>query len=198
MINLLPPDVKKEYIYAKINVTLRNWILICLIALVGLGAIATYGMVSLKQSKRHNNAEIVAAQNTLQKEKFSQVEQQVQDFSNSFQLVVKVLSQEILFSKLISQMGAAMPKNAYLNGIKIDLPQGGLNISANAVDFKSATQVQVNLADPNSKLFSKVDIVNITCGLDSVDKNYPCNINMRALFSTDNPFLFIISGAITN
>ncbi|HYH36468.1 MAG TPA: hypothetical protein VD706_03145 [Candidatus Saccharimonadales bacterium] len=45
------------------------------------------------------------------------------------------------------------------------------------------------MADPKNKIFSKADIVSITCSDDNSD--YPCTINIRALFAPNNPFLFI-------
>jgi hypothetical protein len=54
--------------------------------------------------------------------------------------------------------------------------------------------VQVNLADPTNKIFSKADIVSITCSSsNALSPLYPCTVNVRALFVTNNPFLFINS-----
>ncbi len=50
MINLMPPDLKTGYTYARRNVVLRKWAVAFLVALVGLGVLTTYGMLTLKQS----------------------------------------------------------------------------------------------------------------------------------------------------
>ena len=71
----------------------------------------------------------------------------------------------------------------------------GLALTANATSYTTATQVQVNLADPSNKIFAKVDIENITCTQGgSTDPQYPCTVQLRALFSNNNPFLFIHQG----
>jgi Tfp pilus assembly protein PilN len=193
MINLLPPHVKSGYRYARRNVILRRWLMLFLVALIGLGAISTYGLLTLHQSSVHYNKEIAAAQQVLSKQKYGETKKQVGDISGSFKLVVQVLSQEVLFSQLLKQIGATIPNNAYLTGLNISQTKGAIDISASATDYKTATQVQVNLADPKNRIFSRADINNITCGVNAQDPRYPCTISIRALFSPNNPFLFINS-----
>jgi hypothetical protein len=193
MINLLPPELKTGYVYARKNVVLRTWIVLALIALAGLGALATYGLLDLKQSTDRYDKQIAATQAVFKQERSTEIQQQVKDISNNFKLAVKVLSQEILFSKLIKQIGTAIPNNANLTGLTITQTKGGIDISAEAKDYKTATQIQVNLADPNNKIFSKADLVSITC--DDDKSAYPCKVNIRALFAQNNPFLFTNEGS---
>lgn len=194
MINLLPPEVKSSYRFARRNVALRRWVVLCLLALVGLAAIATYGLASIQQSTNDYEKRVAASKDLLQKEQYTATQKQVKDMSNDFQLVVKVLKQEILFSQLLKQVAATIPYNSNLTGLNISQTTGAIDINAIATDYNTATQVQVNLADPDNKIFSKADIVNITCGGSSIeDPRYPCNVTVRALFAPNNPFLFINS-----
>lgn len=194
MINLLPPAIKSNYHYAQRNVVLRRWVIAFAVALLGLGAVATFGLLSLQQSTTDYNKQIAEANEYFEKEKFAGTQAQVQDISNSFKLAVQVLKQEVLFSELLKQIAATIPPSANLTGLNIVQTQGALDITANARDYNSATQVQVNLADPRNKIFSKADIVNINCdSTNAANPAYPCSVNIRALFVTDNPFLFINS-----
>ena len=199
MINLLPPDLKKGYSYARRNVTLRRWVIMCLLALIGLGAIATYGLLALEQSSEQYRQQINDSEVVLQKEQFPATQQRIQDINNSFKLVIKVLGQEVLFSQLIKQIATTIPARANLTGLNISQAQSAIDISANAADYNTATQVQVNLADPQNKIFSKADIVNINCGgnasagANNTSSQYPCTVTVRALFAPNNPFLFINS-----
>ena len=194
MINLLPPQLKDNYRYARRNVVLRRWIISTLIAFVGLGAIATYGSLTIHQSINHYNNQIAATQTVFKNENYLQIQSQVKNISGDFKLVVKVLGQEVLFSKLLQQIAATIPQNANLTGLTINQIQGGIDITANATDYSTATQVQVNLADPTNKIFSKADIVSINCSsISAVNAKYPCIVSIRALFAPNNPFLFINS-----
>jgi hypothetical protein len=193
MINLLPPDLKSNYIYARRNVGLRRWVVMFSISLVILGAIGTYGLLSIHQATLDYQKQADNAKAVLDKEDLAGTQKRIQDISNSFKLVVKVLGQEVLFSQLIKQIGTAMPANTNLTGLTIQDTTGGLDIVAEAKDYSTATQVQVNLADPRNKIFSKADIVTISCNPDN--GAYPCTVQVRALFSPNNPFLFINSNA---
>lgn len=194
MINLLPPQVITDYRYARRNVILRRWVVAFVIAFAGLGALGSYSLFSLRQSTADYTKKVENTQLYFEKEKYAGTQTRIQDVSNSFKLVVKVLSQEVLFSQLLQQMGSAIPDNANLTSLNISQTQGALDISAVATDYATATQVQVNLADPRNKIFSKADIINISCGgTTSTNPKYPCNVNIRALFAEDNPFLFINS-----
>lgn len=197
MINLLPPDVKDSYRYARRNVALRKWAVLFAVALFGLGAIGTYGLLALQQSTNDYNRQIAVKEELFKKEDFSGTQAKVRDISSSFKLVIKVLSQEVLFSKLLQQIAAAIPSNAKLTGLNINQTKGGIDITAVATNYSTATQVQINLADPNNKIFSKADIVSISCGGANVtDKRYPCTVNIRALFANNNPYLFINSKGV--
>jgi len=128
MINLLPPELKTGYRYARLNVGLRKWVAMFLVALVGLGALATYGLLTFQQSSNHYNQRIADSKLTLQKEQFNGTQKQVQDISNSFKLVVNVLGQEVLFSQLLKQIAAAIPNNANLTGLTISQTKGAIDI----------------------------------------------------------------------
>lgn len=194
MINLLPPDVKDSYRYARRNVALRRWVAMFGLALLGLGLIATLGLFTLQRSTAHYNNQIASTEAFFKKENFEGTQAQVKDISNSFKLVVKVLGQEVLFSQLLKQIAGTIPANANLTGLNINQAQSGIDITAVATNYSTASQVQVNLADPHNKIFSKADIVNITCGgTGATNPKYPCTVNMRALFANNNPFLFINS-----
>lgn len=193
MINLMPPEVKRGYGFARRNVGLRRWVFILLFTFVGLGAIATYGLLSIQQSTNQYDQQIAESEAAFKKQNFDEVQRQIQDITSSFKLAVEVLSKEILFSELLKQIGTTMPRNANLTNLSISQTQGGIDITANATDYNTATQVQVNLADPANKIFNKADIVSINCG-GSDTPGYPCSVTIRALFGANNPFLLINQG----
>lgn len=190
MINLLPPEVKQDYAYALRNTGLRRWVAGFLLGLAGLGIIATYGLVTMHRSINSYTDKVATAQATLKKEKLTQTEAQVQDITDNLRLVDKVLSQEVLFSKLLKQIATVIPANSVLTSLNISQATSGVDIAAAATDYGTATQVQVNLADPANKIFSKADIVSISCQ-SANNPHYPCTVQIRALFNANNPFLFI-------
>lgn len=200
MINLLPPEVKSGYRYARRNIALRRWVAAFLIVVVGLSALGTYGLLALHESTIRYNGQVAAVQAQLQKDKLNQTKSQVENMSNSLKLAVQVLSNEVLFSKLIQQIGAVMPSGTVLTGLTIDQVTGGLELTADSTNYTAATQIQINLADPTNKIFSKVDIESIkqnSAASSSANSIYQYKVQLRALFNSNNAFLFINQGKKT-
>lgn len=193
MINLLPPETKANFGYARRNLTLRNWVITLAFVLVGVGGLFTYGVINLHQSVLHYQNQVSAAQDNLKKEKQAETEKKVKDISSSLRLATQVLGTEVVFSKLITQIGAAIPPGAVLTSLNINKANAGLDLTANAKDAATATQVQVNIGSSNDKIFAKADIISITKKGTKTEKPdpYPYVVTLRALFNSNNQFLFI-------
>lgn len=192
MINLLPPELKQTYSYAHRNTGLLRTLMLFGVSIVGLAVISAAGFMYLHQTSIAYTAEAANREVTLKTQNQSAVIKQVQDISNSLKLAVQVLSKEVLFSELLKQLAVITPSNASLTGISIVQVEGAVDITAKTTDYGAATQLQINFADSQNKLFSQADIVSVTCTADSdTPTKYPCTAVIRALFVKDNPFLFI-------
>ena len=194
MINLLPPQTKATFRYARRSQGLRGWVAALVLTLIGVGALVTYGLLGLQQQVNSYQQQVVAAKTSLKTNKLSETEQQVKDISGSLKLATQVLSSEVLFSKLITQIGAAMPSGAVLASLNINKTTGGIDLNANARDYSIASQVQLNLSSSTNKIFAKADILSINCKTTKIaDKPnpYPCTVSLRALFNDKNQFLFV-------
>ena len=193
MINLLPPETKASFNYARRNLTLRNWVITLSFVLLGVGGLFTFGLINLHQSVGRYQNQVAEIQNNLKKDKQAETEKKVKDISSSLRLATQVLGSEIVFSKLITQIGATIPSGAVLTSLNINKANAGLDLTANAKDPATATQVQVNLSSSKDKIFAKADIINITRKSTRTDKPepYPYAVTLRALFNSNNQFLFI-------
>ena len=196
MINLLPSEIKEDIYYARRNTKIRSWIIACFAAMVGLAIIVVGGLIYMQQSITKHTSQLAEAQQILQTQKVSETEKRVEEISNSTKLAVQVLSREVLFSKMLRQIGAALPADSVLQELEIEKAQGGVTLNAAAGNFGSATQVQLNLQDEKNGVFEKADINDITCSDPNAPaaesaSRYPCEITLRALFNKDNPYLYI-------
>lgn len=196
MINLLPPQVRQDIMYARRNTKLRNWITATVLGLFGIAIIVVFGEFYLHRSTSTYAHRVADSQQQLKIQKLDETQKRVQDISGSLKLVVQVLGREVLFSELLQQIGAAMPPGSSLSSLNISKIQGGIDLNAVAKDYQIATQVQVNMQDPANQIFQKADILNVSCHSGTgVDPDYPCQVGVRALFNKNNKFLFIHSTA---
>lgn len=199
MINLLPPDIKQDIFYARRNTRLRNWIIAGAVALAGLGVIVVGGLIYMQQAVKNQMSQVEQSRQNLQAQKVDETQKRVEEISGNTKLTVEVLSREILFSKLIRQIGSALPANTALQSLQIDAVQGGIQLNALAADFNAGTQLQLNLQDPQNGVFEKADINSITCA-DPSDptstqagepKQFPCDVSLQALFGKNNSYVYI-------
>ncbi len=194
MINLLPPDEKSDIMYARRNTVLRHWVFALLAVLVGLLLFLAAGQVYIAQTTTHLNKQVTTERESLKEQKLDETQKRLADLSNNLKLIIQVLSREVLFSKLLRQVGSVMPQGSVLSSIELSKVEGGIDLSAEAADYNTATRIQVNLQDPSNKLFDKVDIIQVSCAPPVKDDPYPCKVTLRALFAKNNPFLFINDG----
>ncbi len=186
MINLLPPEIKQAYRSGRMNQHLVRWILVSVIGIFGAAVITAVGYLYMNQIANDYKSQISTSKEQLESQNLTETQQQVKEISNNLNLVVEVLSKQIVFSGLLQKLAALMPNETNLTGLSISQTEGAIDISADAKNYLCATQIHVNLSDPENQLFSKADIVSISC---SGTTAYPCTVQVRALFAADNPYM---------
>ena len=77
-------------------------------------------------------------------------------------------------------MAVALPSGAKLTGLNITQLAGGsgLDVSAEVANTTTATQVQVNLADPANKILPKPIFRVLPATQNAPDPNYPCSVTI--------------------
>lgn len=193
MINLIPPAQKEAITFARRNRILLDWIGKIIIGTLLLITIVGFGYLYLNRSVRTYASQVASTSDQLKVKNLDETQSRVNDISATLKLVVQVLSKEILFSKLLQKIGSAIPSGSVLTNLQISKLEGGIDLQFGAVDYQTATQVQVNLADSKNNLFDKADIVSTACTSpkSAADSRYPCTISIRALFAKNNPYSFI-------
>lgn len=183
--------MKDGYRYARRNRHLIHWVVVLLLGLLGAVALTGVGFLYLHQSTKQYEASVALVESDLKRKNYTQVQKEVTEISNNLKLTKQVLSKQVLFSELLKQLGALMPKDTRLIGLSISQANGAIDVSAKARSVDAATQIQVNLGDTGNKLFSKVDINSISCGSASENDDYDCAVTLRALFAPNNPFMLV-------
>jgi len=200
MINLMPDASKQDIRYARYNARLVRWTVGCLIVIAIMLATVVFGAVYIDSTKSSLSTSIEQSKTTIATQKLESVQKEAEELSQGVKLIVQVLSKEVQFSKLLQQIGALMPSGATLGEIQLSSKvNGALDLTANAVDYQTATQVQVNLQDTKASLFEKVDTLSVNCNdtqtNTTIDSRYKCQIMIRALFKKDAAVTFLSGGS---
>ncbi|QQS20068.1 hypothetical protein IPL85_01260 [Candidatus Saccharibacteria bacterium] len=188
MINLLPPQIKQAYRFGRINRHLTRWITALALGIVGAVLITAVGYMYLSQETTNYKKQVATTQSRLAEQNFTGLQEEVRNISNNLNLVVDVLSKQILFSELLTQIATLLPSETNLSALSISQVQGAIDITAAAKTYEAAAQIQVNLADPKNGVFSKADIISINC---SGTTGYPCTVSIRALFASNSSYMLI-------
>ena len=197
MINLLPPSRTAAIRYGRQNTSLRVWLVGVALAIVGLIIILAGGWVYIDHQSKVFQKDISSTNQQLQTQNVDKVKADAKEITGDINVIDKVLSQEIHFSDLIQAIGSYMPPGTVLGSLSLsDKVSGSLDLTANARDYASAAQIAVNLSDKKDDLFSKVDIISISCG-STIEKTYKCSSTFRALFSkaAQTKFLGVPTGS---
>jgi len=215
VINLLPPDLKEEYRFARLNTHLRHWLIGSLAGLVGLIALAVFGFLYMNHTIDTYQTTIAQNNRSLQAQDVDTIDKQVKDLSSNLSLMLKVLSREVLWADLLKQLGTITPSNVVLTNLSISQTQNAISITAQSKDYDAGAQLFTNLNAADNQIFSKADLNSISCtsststsggsgslssGISGGSYNsgsgstststYPCNVSIRALFVQNSPFLF--------
>ncbi len=197
MINLLPAAHAESIRYGRQNTSLRNWLIGLAGAIGGLVLIIAGGWVYLGQQQHNLQKDISNTQQELKAQNLTQVQKDAKEITGDIKVINKVLGTEIRFSDLVQSIGKDMPSGTVLSSLSLNNKvNGALDLSANTTDYPSAAQVAVNLSQSSSKIFSKIDIVNVSCGGINPNQAYKCTATYRALFSKDaqTKFLSVAKG----
>jgi len=183
MINLLPPSRAEAIRYGRQNSVLRRWLIGAAIAIGGLIVIIFSGWIYLNQESGNFQRDINTTNQQLQAENLAQVQKDAKEVTGDITVINKVLSQEIKFSELIQAIGNIMPADTVLGTLSLsNKVSGGVDITANAKYGNSVPQIVANLTDPQNQLFTKADVVSVSCDSNPTH-TYPCTVILRALFS---------------
>ncbi|MBX4190881.1 hypothetical protein KW794_02220 [Candidatus Saccharibacteria bacterium] len=189
MINLLPPDRAAAIRYGRQNTVLRVWLIGMATAIAGLIVILLAGWFYIHRQANTLQHGINATNQQLKAQNLTKVQADAKEITSDIKVINQVLGSEIRFSELIQTIGQDMPPGTILSSLKIGKVVGALDLTANAKDYPSAAQVAANLSDPNNGLFTKVDIISVTCSATSNQTGqlsaYPCAAILKALFSPD-------------
>jgi hypothetical protein len=204
VINLLPTAYADSLRFGRQNTVLRVWLLGMVAAIVGLVVIFAGGWEYINMQSGTLQKNIDTTNQQLKAQNLAQVQKDAKEITGDIKVINQVLGSEVRFSQLIQAIGNDMPAGTILGGISLTKVSGGIDLTVGAKDHVSAAQAAVNLSDPGNKLFSKLDIVSVSCNssastappsasstTDSFSVTYPCTGIFRALFSNDAKTKFL-------
>lgn len=180
MINLLPPNEKKQLRAARANVLLLRYNLLVLGALiflvVGLSGVYIY-LTTQKQA-----AEFTIQENSKRESKYSLVKQDADKFRSELSSAKNILNSQVSYSKAFIRFSSLFPASTALKD-KVELNESMYTTPVVlGVKVKNEAAAQAVLDSfKSSKYVTSVTKDSIGIG----DSEYPYTMNMTVLFSKE-------------
>lgn len=188
MINLLSQDRKANIRAARLNVILRRYVfgliltILAMIAAFGIGYAFTIMQRNAATAEREKNEQAVA--------QYSKVASEAKAFADNLTSAKAILSNEVLFSKLMTDIAKTMPRGSVLTNLSVtttDIGGKPINLSARTMDA-GATPLKIKSELEASPLFENVSINSISKNPPSdedpiIARKYPVTVDLYVTLS---------------
>lgn len=198
MINLMPDYMRQEIGYARRNSVLLKWLMAIILVIVGIGAVTVFGRYYIDNNTKSLQAVAEVTQERINSQNLQATQAEMQNLSNNFTTVTRLLEKQLLFSKLLVKIGSIIPNGAILRGITLSTENSTVDLTVIAANREAATQAFVNINDPNNGLFEKADLLSVSCAqvtaeTPSETAKYPCSTMIKVIIEADSSFYFLNS-----
>ncbi|HEX6461878.1 MAG TPA: PilN domain-containing protein [Candidatus Saccharimonadales bacterium] len=180
MINLLPPEQKKEYRAARMNTILRQYFTLLLVA-IAVVVVIFGGSLYLNMLNKQSYEQILADNNKKLTD-LSEVREKTATFNKNISDARKVFNAQISLSDAMVKFAEAMPRGTVLTGLTLDAQSTSkpLNLTARVDSFSKAGVLEANFkASPYFKQVTVASVTN-TSGSGS-DNRYPYTVSLTVL-----------------
>ena len=187
MINLLPPARLLNMRIARNNVILRRYLELALLSMA-IVAIAVIGAYYFLESQQ-NNSEQTASLARQKAEELAPVQKQAEELSVTINTISGLLSRNMKFSEMLTQIGGVMPSGSVLTGLQFSLQdlKSPLVVSAQVENEERAAVLRNNLA--NSALFKSAEIKSII-EIEEGDEEPVVNPDGTVVPAQENPYRY--------
>lgn len=180
MINLLPPDAKREIQAARANNLLVRYNLLLIAALAFL--LLAIGVVYVYLTNVKTSAEKTISDNQARVADFSTINQQAQQFRQNLSIAKQILDREVTYTKVMLEVANLLPSGVVLTNLNLDASTFGTE-TALVAQAKSYDQaLAFKDAFSKSSLFSNVHFQSITATEGSTGTAYPLTVNLSVTF----------------
>ena len=179
MINLLPPQNKKQFIAGRVNTLLMQyiWITAALFGLLGIISGLTYFMLETTRM----NAEQQITENTSRVTNYQQIQQRTAEFQSNLTIAKAILDQQTYYSGALMKIAKYLPSGTVIDKISLDSSTYGTPISLHFLAEDEDTAITLKKARQESNIFSDVHFQTLNLeenGKGANDKVYRVGITM--------------------
>lgn len=160
MINLLNSTAQKEHRAARTNLRLRGYLVLLLATLLGVAAIFGGGLFLTLNERSTANAQ--STENSQLTAQYAPIRAKADTFAANLRTAKAILSQEVLYSDMITKIASTLPANTVLSSLVLNQQTLKKPIMLTARVKTKDDAIVLKSTLENSTLFENVNINNIS------------------------------------
>jgi Tfp pilus assembly protein PilN len=182
MINLLPPEQKRQIRAGQSNFLLVRYCIASVLLAVLLFALAGGIYMIMNNSKK--GAEAAIQQSTAKSSEYQEVQQEATEFSNNLATAKTILDKEVRYSQIAVRLAQALPSGVILSSIQLNSENFGqpMTLTASGKSYEDALRLKSALEQ--SPYFSNVYLGSVAQS-STEDTGYPVAITINVTISPE-------------
>ena len=156
MINLMPPEERRQLAAARTNTILLRYTIIMgvLICVIILELLAMYFVINL--GKAQNESTI--SSNTTKTQQYLPVQQQADTFNTNLKTAKYILSKQTPYTDLITSIANCLPKGAVINTLELDPATFGTPTTLTVMTTSYQKAIDIKTSLQNAKMLGKTPL----------------------------------------
>lgn len=183
MINLLPPEEKRQLHAARSNALLLRYNIFLLGAVAFMGLAVGITFIYLTTTKA--SAEQTIRDNTTKVSRYATTEKEAETFRKNLATAKQILAGEVAYSKIVLDIAHLLPGGTVLQNLNLDASTFGTEtlLIAQAKNYDAAIALKNSFQ--KSPLFSDVHFQSIAANTGEAASEYPITVNLSVTFKKD-------------
>ena len=177
MINLLPPQEKRQIRAGQTTVILWRYCVTSLLLAVLLFTITGGVYYIMAQSK--TNAEAAIATSNQEAAKYQSVQQQITEFNNNLSTAKTILDKEVRYSKIAVTIAQSLPSGITLQSLSLDAKTFGTPFTLTALGKSYDDAIRLKSELEKSEAFQDVHLASVSMATGEGSGEYPVSISIN-------------------
>lgn len=183
MINLLPPEDKRQIAAGRTNVLLLRYCTISLLLAIPLFAMV--GVVYFMMSNARSAAETTISQSESRSAEYQQVQANAQAFNGNLSTAKTILDKEVRYAEIAVKIAQTLPPGIVLSSLSLDADSFGQPVTLTAMAHSYDDSIRLKNAFEQSPIFSDVYLQSVTQGGGESGGSYPVTISINVVINPE-------------
>lgn len=180
MINLLPPEQKRQIRASISNVLLLRYCIVTVLLAVML--LLSIGAVYLIMKNSKEAAELAISESTAKSASYQKIQQGAEEFKKNLSTAKTILDKEVRYSEIAVKIAQALPPGIVLESLQLDAKTFGQATTLSAKGKSYSDAIRLKTAMENSPMFENAHLQSVTQGSEG---DYPVSILISVVINPE-------------